>query len=526
MGARRMPPILFPVPSSLSPDVMKAATDRASGVLLHPSSLPGRGIGTLGDAAYRFIDWLADAGQSLWQVLPLVPVNEGGSPYNGLCAVGGNPMLVDVDALCRDGLVPESTLAAAPAPGSAAVDYAAAADWNRAVLAAAQHALPAAPAEVRAELDEFRHVQADWLDDLSLFLALREHHGGAAWTQWPDALRRREPAELRRWAGRLAADTERHALGQYLFARQWSALRSHADHRGVRIVGDIPIFVAHDSADVWARRELFRVDADGNPEVVSGVPPDYFSRTGQRWGNPLYRWDVMHRLGYPWWKARFRRTLEQVDVVRIDHFRGFEAFWEIPADAETAVRGEWRPGPGADLFREVERELGALPLIAEDLGLITAEVEALRDELGLPGMRVLQFAFDGDATNPHLPENHVPRAVAYAGTHDNDTLVGWWHGAEAEERERVAAVLEANAAPLHWRLLRLVWRSRANWAIAQVQDVLGLGSESRMNSPGTTEGNWAWRLDGAALTRTLAAQMREETGRSGRLQHQPTESRR
>lgn len=503
---------------------MNPATDRASGVLLHPTSLPGRGIGSLGDAAHRFVDWLAEAGQSLWQVLPLVPVNEGGSPYNGLCAVGGNTLLVDLDVLRREGLLSAAALAAAPPPDATAVDYAALARWKGGALAEAHAALPAADAALRAGFDEFRHAQADWLDDLALFLALREHHGGAAWMEWPDALRRREPAALRQWTARLARDVERLAFAQYLFARQWGRLREHAAARGVRIVGDIPIFVAHDSADVWARRELFRVDEHGSAEVVSGVPPDYFSETGQRWGNPLYRWHEMRRRGYPWWKSRFRRTLEQVDVVRIDHFRGFEAFWEIPADEPTAENGAWRPGPGAALFREVERELGSLPLIAEDLGLITAEVEALRDELALPGMRVLQFGFDGDAANPHLPENYIEHAVAYPGTHDNDTVLGWWSGAEPAERARAERLFDAEALPLHWRLLRLVWASRASWAIAQLQDVLGLGSEGRMNSPGTSAGNWAWRLDDAALTPGLAARLRAETERARRLHHPTTES--
>jgi 4-alpha-glucanotransferase len=407
--------------------------------------------------------------------------------------------------------------------GATDVDYSAVYRRKTELVAEAHRAFLAGSAEhLRSAFTEFREQNKSWLDDLALFLALREHHGGASWTQWPAELRRREPDALREWAERLAEQTERHAFAQFLFARQWSRIREHARQRGVRIIGDVPIFVAHDSADVWAQRELFRVDEEGSPEVVSGVPPDYFSETGQRWGNPLYRWDVMRSRGYRWWKSRFSNTLAQVDIVRIDHFRGFEAFWEIPADEETAVNGEWREGPGAELFEEVERALGALPLIAEDLGLITEEVEELRDRLELPGMRVLQF--DGDPTNPHLPANYVRRAVAYPGTHDNDTIAGWWSSAKAEERAQAKRLLDDSSESVHWALLRLVWQSQANWAIAQVQDVLGLDSSHRMNQPGTSAGNWAWRLDPAGLTPELQTRLLRLTRESDRLPHNENES--
>jgi 4-alpha-glucanotransferase len=505
---------------------MRAADDRAAGILLHPTSLPGHGIGELGPAALRFVDWLAAAGQTLWQVLPLVPVDEGGSPYNGLCSVGGNPLLLGIDWLREDGLLPDDAMPDLPPASADTVDFFEVTRWKSRLLGRAFQAFGrgAAPA-LDAPFRSYRREQSDWLDDLALFQALREHHGGASWTAWPAPIRRRDAEAIAEWTERLRPEVERHAFNQFLFARQWARVREYAAARGVRIIGDVPIFVAHDSADVWARRELFRVGPDGRPEVVAGVPPDYFSETGQRWGNPLYDWATMARFGYRWWKARIRHTLEQVDVIRIDHFRGFEAFWEIPADEPTAVNGHWEAGPGSALFRELERELGTLPLIAEDLGLITPEVEALRDELELPGMRVLQFAFDGDPSNPHLPPNYVTRSVAYPGTHDNDTLVGWWCDATPAEREQAWRLVGSSRDPEYWALLGLVWNSPANWAVAQVQDVLGLGAEHRMNRPGTTEGNWGWRVDLEALTGEHQAALLELTRESGRLPPHPREER-
>jgi 4-alpha-glucanotransferase len=494
---------------------------RSSGVLLHPTSLPGPGIGDLGAEAHRFVDWLADAGQTFWQVLPLVPVGEGGSPYDGLSAMAGNPMLVSPDALAEDGLLEKIEDPDAP-PADGKVDFRAAGRWKELLLRRAYGAFRAgwAPALAQA-FTEFRRRHAAWVDDFALFMALREEHGGAGWTQWEPAVRDRRADALEGARERLRDDVERHAFVQFLFERQWDALRRHANGRGVRIIGDVPIFVSHDSADVWANRELFELDAEGHPVVVSGVPPDYFSATGQRWGNPLYRWDVMRSRGYAWWKERFRRTLELVDVARIDHFRGFESYWEVPGHEETALNGRWMPGPGADLFRSLEAELGPLPLIAEDLGIITEEVEALRDGLELPGMRVLHFAF-GDAEdahlNPHLPANHPPRSVAYTGTHDNDTSVGWHAAAGEVEREgleRVAGPVES-ADDVHWRMMEAVFRSPAAVAIVPLQDVLGLGSEARMNTPGTVEGNWAWRFPAGALTSELGARLRALTRAAAR----------
>jgi 4-alpha-glucanotransferase len=501
------------------------APHRASGVLLHPTSLPGTGIGDLGDHAHGFVSWLADAGQTFWQVLPLVPVGQGGSPYDGLSAMAGNPLLVSPELLARDGLLGAADLAADEELSAERVDYAAAARWKDRLLRRAYGAFRAdwAPG-LWAEFADFRRREAGWLADFALWMALREATGGAPWTEWEAGLRDREPDALARAREELRDDVERQELAQWLFDRQWQELRRHAAARGVRIIGDVPIFVSHDSADVWANRELFELDGQGRPTVVSGVPPDYFSATGQRWGNPLYRWDEMERGGYRWWTERFRRTFALVDVARVDHFRGFESYWEVPASEATALHGRWMPGPGPRLFRAVERELGPLPLIAEDLGVITPQVDALREELGLPGMRVLHFAFGGDASNPHLPANHPAHSVAYTGTHDNDTSMGWVARATPDERTGLARLTDASIGELHWGMIDAVFRSRAEVAIVPLQDVLGLGADARMNTPGTIAGNWSWRLRAGALTPELAARLGAHTRAAGRDPFAPTPS--
>ena len=492
-------------------------TNRSSGILLHPTSLPGGPIGDLGATAFAFVDWLAESGQASWQILPLNAVDEGGSPYNALSAFAGNPLLVDLQALVAAGLLGAAALDA-PAELRTRLDFPAVSRWKEERLTEAHRAFRegAAP-ELAGELEEYRARNAGWLDDYALFRALRHEHGGAPWNEWTPGLRERDEAALAEARERFSDAIDRRAFWQFLFDRQWAALRAHAAARGVRVIGDIPIFVAYDSADVWAHPELFELDARERPTVVSGVPPDYFSETGQRWGNPLYRWDALEERGYDWWVERFRRTFEWVDVVRIDHFRGFESYWAIPAREETAIRGEWRKGPGADFFRAVESRLGSLPVIAEDLGLITPEVEALRDELGLPGMRVLQFGFDGEPENPHLPENYPAHAVVYTGTHDNDTIEGWWEKATDAERLAVHARMAVDPAEPHWSFIRAVMDSGAELAIFPAQDVLGLGSEARMNTPGTSAANWVWRLEPGELSSTLAARLREATERAGRL---------
>jgi len=469
---------------------------RASGVLLHPTSLWGVGIGDLGNAAHEFVDWLASAGQSYWQILPLVPVDYGGSPYNGLSAMAGNPLLISPALLEEVGLLGSGWEQDAPGGQAERVDYGAVAAWKESLLRAAHHRfIRSGSTALHQKFEAFRAIHHSWLPDYALFMALREHHGGGSWAGWPEPLKRRDQEAIERWATRLSEDLDRHAFGQFLFEEQWSRLRSYANARGIRIVGDIPIFVAHDSADVWAHPEIFQLDEQGSPTVVAGVPPDYFSATGQRWGNPLYRWDTLATNGYGWWVDRFRRAFQLVDTARIDHFRGFEAYWEIDATEPTAVNGKWIPGPGAPFFRVIEQRLGRLPLIAEDLGLITAGVEQLRDELGYPGMRVLQFAFDGDPRNPHLPANYVQPSVAYTGTHDNDTILGWWSSAGWEERSRVLDLL-GGREPDNWSFIEMIMSSRAGLTVVPLQDVLGFGREARMNTPGEPAANWAWRING------------------------------
>lgn len=463
---------------------------RAAGVLVHPTSLPGPWIGDLGAGARAAIAWMQRAGLRLWQVLPLGPVGDDGSPYNSPSAFAGNPLLLDPEALRADGL-----LGADPdGPRHGPVDYAAARAAKAAWLAEAWARFRAGAApHLEAPFAAYRRQHAAWLDDYALFEALRRRHDGRPWTEWDDPLRRRDPAALARLRQAEQDSIDREAFAQFLFDRQWAALRRRAHAAGLWILGDLPIFVAHDSADVWAHPELFLLDDRGRPTHVAGVPPDYFSPTGQRWGHPLYRWDVLAQRGFAWWIARARRLFGWVDAVRLDHFRGFCAAWAIPADAPDAREGRWLPGPGAAFFRALDRALGPRAWIAEDLGLITPDVEALRRRLGLPGMRVLQFAFDGDPANPHRPEHHPVDAVAYTGTHDNDTLAGWWATLTPEDRARVGATLDLGGDPLE-ALRRAAWGSAAAWALLPLQDALGLGPEARLNTPGRPEGNWRWRV--------------------------------
>ncbi|MDR0786894.1 MAG: 4-alpha-glucanotransferase [Gemmatimonadota bacterium] len=499
---------------TIPPDPCAPDAGRTSGILLHPTSLPGWGIGDLGHAAFRFVDWLVDAGQRYWQILPLVAVDDGGSPYNGLSAMAGNTLLVSPEMLIRDGLLDDASAAGfdeyAISRGELTAIYA----WKAALLDRAYERAGLPGGDWLIARREFEERCRGWLPDYALFRALQNHFPGVRWFEWPIELRRRDPEALATWREQLADEINRYIFREFIFERQWLALRSYANSRGVRIIGDVPIFVAYDSADVWAHPELFVLNGDSRPLLVSGVPPDYFSATGQRWGNPLYRWDVLAARGYDWWIERFRRTLELVDVARVDHFRAFEAYWEINADEATAINGRWMTGPGAPFFRSVERQLGRLPLIAEDLGLITPEVERLRDELGYPGMRVFQFAFDGDPHNPHLPAGYPPVSVAYTGTHDNDTIMSWWAGLGDDERGRVRHALGV-ADPDHWSFVEAVMRSGSRLAVFPLQDVLGLGAEARMNTPGRAADNWGWRL--ADLPSGEAAhRLRAVTGHAAR----------
>jgi 4-alpha-glucanotransferase len=492
---------------------------RSSGILLHPTSLPGpHGIGDFGKAAYRWIDFLARSRQRLWQVLPLGPTGYADSPYACLSAFAGNPLLISLDLLLDAGDLAPEDLGDVPVFPEGEVDYGRVITFKTLVLerAARRFAAHAPPAR-RWAYERFAAQNAHWLDDYALFAAAKEQHGLAAWSDWETGISLREAATVVEWEKRCADRLVVHKVLQFFFAQQWQELKAYANERHIQVIGDVPIFVAHDSADVWAHRDLFHLDAVGRPTLVSGVPPDYFSDTGQRWGNPLYRWEEMAERGYQWWIARVRAALEQVDIVRIDHFRGFVAYWEIPASEPTAVRGRWAPGPGAAFFETLEGALGRLPILAEDLGVITPEVVGLRERFGIPGMKILQFAFDEDALrasfgektadwrNPFLPHNYGANFVAYSGTHDNETTSGWLENATPLQRQMALDYLGcADAKRFHWAMVRAVLASVADLAIVPMQDVLGLGSEARMNHPGTVGSNWTWRCPAGALTDSLA----------------------
>jgi 4-alpha-glucanotransferase len=495
---------------------------RSSGVLLHPTSLPGRfGIGDLGAPAFEFVDMLAAAGQRLWQVLPLGPTGYGDSPYQCFSAFAGNPLLISLDLLIEQGLLSTTEARADGAFTEGAVDFPAVIAHRQAIWPRVLDRFEAAaPPAVRDRFERFCRTHADWLDDFALFMAAKSAHADVAWTKWEPDIAQRDPAVVARWSARCHRSIRQHKLTQFLFFEQWERVRAACRARSIAIMGDLPIFVAHDSADVWARRELFRLEPDGRPTVVAGVPPDYFSETGQLWGNPHYRWDALARTGYAWWVERFRALLALVDRIRIDHFRGFAAAWEVPRDATTAVRGEWIAGPGAALFERVQSALRAerLPFVAENLGVITPDVEHLREQFGLPGMAILQFAFGTDPQAPDFKPHNYPRnRVVYTGTHDNDTTRGWWAGDVGHstrsitditnEREHARRYLSLDGLEVHWDFIRAVLASVADTAIVPVQDLLGLGSEARMNRPGTIGGNWQWRLLPGQLTHDVAVRL-------------------
>ena len=470
---------------------------RASGVLLHPTSLPGpHGSGDFGREAYHFVDWLVGAGQKLWQILPLGGIGPGNSPYMSPSAFAGNVLMIDLAELAEQGWLDAADLAPAPGLNAQQLDFAVVVPYRmeRLARAASAFAERGTPAQQEA-FASFVAKHQDWLGDYALFMALAEAHDWLDWCDWEPALARREP-------GALTAARKVHAsrvafwqFCQWAFYRQWLALKAYANGKGVEIVGDTPIFIAHQSADVWAHQTLFELDANGRPTVVAGVPPDFFSAAGQRWGNPLYRWSEHAKDGYAWWVERVRRTFELVDIVRIDHFRGFAGYWEIPASEPTAVNGRWLPGPGEPLFKAINKALGPMPIIAEDLGVITPDVEALRKKFGFPGMRILQFAFAGDASDRFLPHNHAPDTVVYTGTHDNDTVAGWWATASDAERHYARGYLATDGHDMAWTMIRAACASVADTAVHPMQDVLALPSECRMNYPGQSEGWWGWRFE-------------------------------
>ncbi len=478
--------------------------ERSAGILLHPTSLPSRGgIGDLGPQAYAFADFLARSRQSLWQVLPFSPPGLGNSPYSAISAFAGNPLLVSLERLAERGWLGPDHLKNQP-PSHTRIDFEEVKAFKLPLLQqAAQHFLEAGNGD-HGRFTQFKKEHAWWLEDFVLFDVMRQMHAGTTWSSWPQELACRQPDGLHKFGVEYQKELEVERAIQFAFFEQWRSLRQYCRRRGIRIVGDVAIFVNYDSADVWRNPDLFLLDENLAPTVVAGVPPDAFSVTGQRWGNPLYRWDVLKDRGYDWWVQRMSWALHTCDIVRLDHFRGFESYWEIPAHEPTAVHGKWVRGPGDDLFQVLRERLGDLPFIAEDLGLITAEVHALRERLGVPGMKVLQFGFSDPGAHIYLPQNFEPNCVVYTGTHDNDTTVGWWKESASEhERQHAAMYLGEPKDGIHWAFIRAALGSVALTAILPLQDVLGLGSEARMNTPSRSDGNWGWRFAAGDLTRGI-----------------------
>ncbi len=494
---------------------------RSSGILLHPTSLPSPfGIGDLGEDAYTFIDFLHNANQKYWQILPLGPTGYGNSPYMCYSAIAGNPLLLSPIKLLEDGLLAPSDLENLPKFSSHKVNFPLAIETKTKLYHLAfEQFETAADKEQKSAFDNFCHSQIYWLDDYALFMAVREAHGDKSWHEWPEIdLVKREPIALIHWQNKLKHQINYHKFIQFKFFEQWSELRKYAHKHEIEIIGDIPIYVAHDSADVWANQEFFELDPDTcAAALMAGVPPDYFSETGQLWGNPVYNWEKLAHTQFNWWIQRFESLLKLVDVIRVDHFRGFQAFWAVEQGELTAMNGRWIKAPGAELFATIQHKWGHLPILAEDLGVITPDVEALRDQFGFPGMKVLQFAFGSDNGNPFLPFNYGRNFVVYTGTHDNDTTVGWFNKLSGRERDRFLLYSGGiSASGVHWDTIRLAMSSIANIAIFPLQDVLGLDGTARMNFPGVAEGNWEWRYDPAVLNESLAARLKNLTLICGR----------
>ena len=496
---------------------------RASGILLHPTSLPSRyGIGDLGETAYRFVDFLAATKQQLWQILPLGPTGHGNSPYMCYSAMAGNPLLISLDALAEQGWLTKADLSEVPDFSTERVEYERVIPFKLELLKRVAQRFQLSKSDEFQEFQEFCQAQAFWLEDYSLFMALKDANNGASWSAWERAVAKREPEALETWRTKLADAIFLQKFLQFEFCRQWFALKTYANERHIQIIGDMPIYVAHDSADVWAFPENFMIDPETlMPSQMAGVPPDYFSETGQLWGNPTYNWEVLGKTQFDWWLKRIKTSLAYVDQIRIDHFRGFESYWAVPEGEQTAMNGQWIQAPGVALFERVEAVLGKLPFLAEDLGIITPEVEALRDQFSFPGMKILQFAFGSDHRNPYLPFNCDRNFVIYTGTHDNDTTVGWYTKANDYEKQRLAGFIGGlNPESVHWAMIRLALSSVADLAIVPLQDLLGLGAEARMNTPGLGEGNWEWRFSTAMLSQTVREQFTTLTELYGRATHQ------
>ncbi|MGK5094351.1 4-alpha-glucanotransferase [Deltaproteobacteria bacterium TL4] len=476
---------------------------RSSGILLHPTSLPNPyGIGDFGPSAYVFIDFLKKSKQHLWQILPLGVPSYGNSPYQCLSAFAGNPLLISPELLVKEALLPDETLKTCPEFNRGPVDYERVSAWKNKIFQEAFHVFKAHQSKFQSRYQKFNEEHQHWLSDFVQFMALKEAHNLTSWNLWSADLALRKKEVLDVWCQQHQPELEYHQFLQFLFHEQWAALREYAHRQSLSIIGDLPIFVAYDSADVWSHPELYFLDERQIPTVVAGVPPDYFSNTGQRWGNPLYRWDVMKTTEYSWWQQRLRYLLTQVDQVRIDHFRGFEQYWEIPATEETAIRGRWVDGPKRDFFDTLKAKMGTLPIIAEDLGIITPEVEALRDEYSFPGMKILQFAFFEGKDNPYLPHHYEKNTVVYTGTHDNNTTRGWFADISEGDKKRVENYCGKSLAEetICAELIRLAWASTSKYVIVPLQDVLKLDASARMNFPGTTVDNWGWRYEPSMLT--------------------------
>ncbi len=495
--------------------------NRSSGILLHPTSLPGEfGIGDIGPAATRWIDFLESSGTKLWQVLPLGPTGYADSPYQSFSAMAGNPYLISPELLYQDGLITKKQMNTHPDFPAEQVDYGTLIPWKIALLKEA-YQKHKKTGKLAAEFDAYQEKNAAWLPEFALFMAMKQAHDLRPWVEWPEAQRDRQPQAMTAFKdANQGGIIEQHAFDQFLFDRQWTTVKEYANGKGIQIIGDIPIYVAHDSSDVWARPELWQLKKDGQPIVVAGVPPDYFSETGQLWGNPIYVWPLHAKENYAWWKKRIEAVLGQVDIIRLDHFRGFAGYWEVPASEKTAINGRWLPGPGALIFKALKEHLGGLPLIAEDLGVITPDVVALRKQFGLPGMKIFQFGLEGGNDDPFVPHNFEENCVAYTGTHDNDTSAGWYAKAIPEHQGFAQYYLgvdkAAKPAFVAWRMIEKLWESVGNFTLAPMQDFLGLGTEARMNYPGTTSGNWQWRMKAEDTSGALAEKIGELNKRTGR----------
>lgn len=503
---------------------------RASGILLHPTSLPNEyGIGDLGQTAYDFVDFLTKSKQTYWQILPLGPTGYGDSPYQCFSAFAGNTNLISPETLLEEDLLTKKELKERPDFPAGKVDYGKVIEWKNDLLKKAYERFRLTTSvNLRGSFETFTQEVAEWLDDYALFRAIKKSQGQKMWLEWDKPLRLREEKAILEAHERLLEEIQAQKFYQFLFFKQWTRLKNYANGKGIKIIGDVPIFISLDSADVWCNPQEFKLNEDLTPKVVAGVPPDYFSKTGQLWGNPIYDWDRMKEDGFRWWVSRVKFTLQTVDILRIDHFRGFAASWEVPGGDKTAQNGRWVNVPGKELFRTLKRELGTLPVMAEDLGVITPDVEELRDEFGFPGMRILQFAFGADTDNIDLPHNYIKKCVAYTGTHDNDTAVGWFNSQAGKtstrdraqitkERKFCLKYLDSDGKEIHWDFIRAVWASVANTAITPMQDVLGLGNEARMNLPASDSGNWNWRCASGCFSEKYAKRLKELTEIYGRV---------